>query len=214
MLENVLQRYLTNSEDIKKYLYKFPLLPGAHVLGEFNFHTIEASIVIPPIPKSGLYCFVFCDILSEGLEVKYNSVRCTIYEHKKEVYQCNVGGRRGELISDHVVLQCWCDNYKLVEVGNESGSGDHYNLSFEFKFKHYVDDKVQWSTKGIKGCGVLPVYGLEQSLRLDGPNSTRAQNFELQSMVQVFDETDQPLKFENEDNQQHCVIPPKKRMRN
>jgi len=113
MLENVLQRYLTNSEDIKKYLYELPFLPGANVLSEFDFHTIEASIVIPPIPKSGLYCFVFCVILSEGLDVKYNSVRCTVYEYKKEVYQCYVGGRRGELISDHVVLQCWCDNYKL-----------------------------------------------------------------------------------------------------
>jgi len=51
-------------------------------------------------------------------------------------------------------------------------------------------------------------------LRLDGPNSTRAQIVELQSMVQVFDETDQPLKFENEDGQQHCLTPPKKRMMN
>jgi hypothetical protein len=137
-------------------------LLGSQVPCEFDFHTTEASIVIPPMSKCGLCCFVFCIILSEGININYGDILCTIYEHNKHVDECDVFYVRGRLISDHVLLSCWYDIYKLVEVGSARG-GDHYNLSFEFKFKHYVDDKVQWSTKGIMGCGVFPMYGLEHS---------------------------------------------------
>ncbi|XP_012571759.1 disease resistance protein RPV1-like [Cicer arietinum] len=227
MLENMLHRQHTNSGYISNYVHELSVLPGAHVPGEFDFHKTEASIAIPHIPKFGLSAFIFCVILSEGLNVNYENVRCTIYEHGKEVHQCNVRCGSGTLISDHVLLNCWCDNSKSVELGSESG-GDHYNLSFEFK--HYVYEEKLWSTKGIKGCGVISVYGLELKLGMDGKNSSRDDIIELQSNDQVSDESDQHLKFDidelqhrafgaevrgsddkNEDDQQQLLIPPKKR---
>jgi hypothetical protein len=210
--------------------------PGAQVPYEFRYHTTEASIVIPNIPKYGLACFIVCIILSEGLYVTDydSSINCTIYENKKLVHTFFEGvGASGTLISDHVLLLSLSyDNFKSVEVGSES-QGDHYNLSFEFKYKGY-DDEKRWSTKGIKGCGIIPIHGLEHSLGLDGRNNSGVEIVELQSSVQVFDESDQHLKFhidelqhqvvgpgaevggstnENEYDRQQLLIPPKKRRR-
>jgi hypothetical protein len=78
----------------------------------------------------------------------------------------NTFGKAKTLILDHVLLCSWIgENYNLVDMGNES---DHYNLSFEFKHlvpggEYASDDEEEWSSKGIKGCGVFPVYGLEHS---------------------------------------------------
>ncbi|GAU42898.1 hypothetical protein TSUD_232090 [Trifolium subterraneum] len=63
--------------------------------------------------------------------------------------------------------------------GNES---DHYNLLFEFKVEDH-DDKKQRSTKGIKGCGVIPVYDLEHSLQLDGRSGVEI--VELPSRINI-----------------------------
>jgi hypothetical protein len=116
-------------------------------------------------------------------------------------------------------------------MGNES---DHYNLSFEFKHlvpngEYASDDKwsskvmEEWSSKGIKGCGVFPVYGLEHSgVEInelsheseideseidenveDESESDRVGIVELQFTfsAQVSDESDQHLKFDIDDSQ-------------
>jgi hypothetical protein len=106
-------------------------------------------------------------------------------------------------------------------MGNES---DHYNLSFEFKHlvpngEYASDDKwsskvmEEWSSKGIKGCGVFPVYGLEHSgveinelsheSEIDESESDRVGIVELQFTfsAQVSDESDQHLKFDIDDSQ-------------
>ncbi|KEH29387.1 putative TIR domain, P-loop containing nucleoside triphosphate hydrolase [Medicago truncatula] len=206
MLENILHRLHINYGHRSNNLDDFSFLPGTKVPCEFDFQTIEASIVIPPIPKHGLGCFVFCIVLSKGLNVKYDSVCCTIYEHRKKVHQWDIDcGSTGTLFLDHVLLICWCGNKKLVEVRSESG-GEHYNLSFEFKFKHYVDDKETWSTKGIKGCGIFPVYGLEHNLGLNGRSNRRVEIVELQSNAQVSDESDQHSQFDIDELQHRTTI--------
>ncbi|KAK2442691.1 hypothetical protein QL285_013866 [Trifolium repens] len=165
-------------------------LPGGQVPSEFKFQTTKASIDIPHIPKSGLYGFIFCIVLSEGLNFRKQRVGCTIYEHGKEILDLkklfvieNTFGKTKTLILDHVLLCSWIvDSYRLVNMGNES---DHYyNLSFEFK--HLVPGgeyasvgKEEWSTLGIKGCGVFPVYGI-----------SRVDIFELQSSSQFSHESD------------------------
>jgi len=127
MLENMLHRLRINYGHRSNNLGDLSFLPGSQVPCEFDFHTTEASIVIPPMSKSGLCCFVFCIILSEGININYGDIFCTIYEHNKHVDECDVFYARGRLISDHVLLSCWYDIYKLVEVGSARG-GDHYNL--------------------------------------------------------------------------------------
>jgi hypothetical protein len=105
-------------------------------------------------------------------------------------------------------------------MGNES---DHYNLSFEFKHldpkrMYYPYGMEEWSSKGIKGCGVFPVYGLEHSgVEInelsheseidenveDESESDRVGIVELQFTfsAQVSDESDQHLKFDIDDSQ-------------
>nr|AHG28996.1 NBS-LRR protein [Cicer arietinum] len=185
MLENMLHKLHTKSiQDRSNDFYEISFIPGGQVPREFDFHTTETSIVIPPIPKFGLSAFIFCIILSEGLNVSYNGVYCTIYERGKQVQKCYVGGRV-TLISDHVMLSCQYVNDELVELGSESGD-DHYNLSFEFKYYVDEDDGEFWSTKGIKGCGIFPVYDLKLRLELDGRIIGRDEIVELQSSAQSY----------------------------
>jgi hypothetical protein len=94
----------------------------------------------------------------------------------------NTFGKAKTLILDHVLLCSWIgENYNLVDMGNES---DHYNLSFEFKHlvpggEYASDDEEEWSSKGIKGCGVFPVYSI-----------SGVDIFELQSSSQFSHESD------------------------
>ncbi|WJX32895.1 hypothetical protein P8452_21171 [Trifolium repens] len=150
-------------------------LPGGQVPCEFDYQTTKASIDIPPIPKPGLCGFIFCIVLSKGFNCYGQRVDCTIYEHGKEIlhlkklFVIDNTFRNGEaetLILDHVLLCSGSGgNYKLVNMGNES---DHYSLSFEFKHldpkqMYYDYGMEEWSSKGIKGCGVFPVYALKHS---------------------------------------------------
>jgi hypothetical protein len=105
-------------------------------------------------------------------------------------------------------------------MGNES---DHYNLSFEFKHLdpkrvYYPEGMEEWSSKGIKGCGVFPVYGLEHrrveivelqsssqfshESDIDESESDRVDIVELKFTfsAQVSDESDQHLKFDIDDS--------------
>jgi hypothetical protein len=199
MLENMLDRLCSNYGRRSNNISDYSFLSGSKVPRDFGFQTTEASIVIPPIPKSGLCCLMFCIILSEGVNVDCDHVHCTIYERNKEVVECDVFCGRGKLISDHVLLSCWYSNDKLMEVRNEN-EGDDYKFSFEFK--HYVPEEKPWSTKGIKGCGVIPVYGLEHNLELDGRSHSRVELVELQST----ESSAQISKNGNEDDQQQLVI--------
>jgi hypothetical protein len=79
------------------------------------------------------------------------------------------------------------------------------------------DDEEEWSSKGIKGCGVFPVYGisgvdifeLQSSSQfshesdIDESESDRVDIVELQFTFsgQVSDESDQHLKFDIDDSQ-------------
>ncbi|KAK2388576.1 disease resistance protein RPV1 [Trifolium repens] len=217
-------------------------LPGGQVPCEFDYQTTKASIDIPPIPKSGLCGFIFCIVLSKGLiNFRQQRVDCTIYEHGKEILYLKElfvihdtfgNGEAETLILDHVFLCSWSgDNYNLVNMGNES---DHYNLSFEFnhldpKGMYYHYGMEEWSSKGIKGCGVFPVYALKHNgveiVELqssaqfshesdideseidenveDDSESDRVEIVELQftSSAQVSDESDQHLKFDIDDSQ-------------
>ncbi|WJX32896.1 hypothetical protein P8452_21172 [Trifolium repens] len=184
---NILHEFYSNRKDIC-------YLPGGQVPCEFDYQTTKASIDIPPIPKSGLCGFIFCIVLSKGFNCYGQRVDCTIYEHGKKILDLdevfvieNTLGKAETLILDHVLLCSWSgDNYKLVNMGNES---DHYNLSFEFK--HSNIQTFEWSSEGIKGCGVFPVYGLEHSLRLDADRSSSGVEIvELQSSAQVSRESE------------------------
>jgi len=209
ILENMLHRLpIKNYED---GLYLRYLLPGAEVPREFDFYTREASVVLPPIQKSGSFRFVCCVILSEGLNLTTDEVGCTIYDHGVKVVQLDCISRgiaSGTLISDHVFLVCcsWLENDYFARVDNN----DHYTLSFEFKVKHYVDGGEQVSTKGIKGCGVIPLYDLEHGSGVDGSTSSKVEIVELPFNAQV--SSDEFHVDENEDAQQQ-LLPPKKRKR-
>jgi hypothetical protein len=65
MLNRLCNTYGRRSNNISDYSF----LSGAKVPSDFGFQTTEASIVIPPIPKSGLCCLMFCIILSEGVSM-------------------------------------------------------------------------------------------------------------------------------------------------
>jgi hypothetical protein len=138
MFENMLYRLPIKNFKTKGF---FCLLPGAEIPCEFDFSTTEASIVLPPIPKCGLSYFVFCVILSEGLNLSCYDVCVNIYDHGEKVVHWTgmYGGfLSGTLISDHVFLVCEYCNSASVD-------NDHYTLSFEVKTKpyYYYDDKAE-----------------------------------------------------------------------
>ncbi|PNY08510.1 disease resistance protein (TIR-NBS-LRR class) [Trifolium pratense] len=147
LLENMLVIFSEYSYDADEGVDDFSFLPGAQVPSKFDFQTTEASISIPPIPKSDLHGFIFCIILSEGFNVYHHSLHCTIFEHGKEV------DRR-------------------------------------------LNEQYWWSTDGIKGCGVLPVYAVACELALDGSSIISKEIGKLKSSAQDFDEFD--LLLEND----------------
>ncbi|KAK2442710.1 disease resistance protein RPV1 [Trifolium repens] len=200
---NILHRFHFSKDSdtgFKKEYYplKVCYLPGGQVPCEFDYQTTKASIDIPPFPKCGLCGFIFCIVLSKGFNFRQQRVDCTIYEHGKEILYLKElfvihdtfgNGEAETLILDHVLLCSWSDgdNYKMMNMGNES---DHCNLSFEFKhldpkrmYYHPIGSE-EWSSTGIKGCGIFPVYALKHSLGLDGRSSSRDEIDELQSLIE------------------------------
>ncbi|KAL5077372.1 hypothetical protein RYX36_016356 [Vicia faba] len=207
LLENTVEAVSNNYHGESEGADAFSILPGAQVPCMFDFQTIEASISIPLIPKSDLCGFIFCVILSEGFSPYFDSVHCIIFEHDKEVDRHRmVLDDLGTLISDHVLIS-W-----LYYDREESGSYGFFNLSFRFVFQGYKE-QIWWSTEGIKGCGVLPVYSLKHKLELDGGSSVTNNIVELKlkSAVQDSDDSDWNMKNEikvrssnneNEDDQE------------
>ncbi|XP_058755709.1 disease resistance protein RUN1-like [Vicia villosa] len=196
--------------------------PGGEVPSEFYFHTTKDSIVIPPIPKYGLYGFVFCIILSEEVANQLWEVLCIIYQHTQEIDRYSKCFWEGTLISDHVLIGCiGCYNSDWVKAGMES-EGHHYNLSFQFIYRGSEGMRTGW----VKSCGIIPVYDLKHSFALDGRISG-VEIVEIQSNAQLSDHSDdchghlkfdinesQPQKIgaENEDGQQQLIIPPTENM--
>ncbi|XP_058787993.1 disease resistance protein RPV1-like isoform X2 [Vicia villosa] len=186
LLENTVQTFSDDPLIVNGGGLYYSFLPGAQVPCQFDFQTTEASITIPPIPKSGLCGFIFCVILSEGFHAHLHSLGpldCIIFEDDKEVDRRHIGlNYPGKLISDHVLI-CW-HHYNR----QESGSYAFCNLSFQFVFLGQKE-QMWWSTEGIKGCGVLPVYSSKHKLKLDG--SSRVTNkiveLKLKSTVQDSD---------------------------
>jgi len=136
----------------------FSFLPGAQVPLYFDFRTIRASITILPIPKSDLLGFVFCILFSEGFTVNHHALHCIIFECGKEVDRLRISlDYLRTLISDHVLIRWHGYNRQ------ENGSYDTCNLSFQFILQG-PNEELEWSTEGIKGCGVGPVYENDSSI--------------------------------------------------
>ncbi|KEH34070.1 disease resistance protein (TIR-NBS-LRR class) [Medicago truncatula] len=166
-LENIVQIFSkdpfhANKDVNNRSYYDVYFLPGAQVPRKFDFQTMKASITIPPIPKYNLSGFVFCTILSKGFHDLNHPLHCVIFEHGKEVDKCIlvVYEYNGTLISDHVLI-CWHPYNRRKHGSNDC------NLSFQFMHQDF-NEELWWSTEGIKGCGVLPVYNLEHKSNLDG----------------------------------------------
>ncbi|XP_058788001.1 TMV resistance protein N-like [Vicia villosa] len=195
LLENMVQTFSGDPLHVDEGDNHLSFLPGAQVPCQFDFQTTEASITIPPIPKSDLRGFIFCVILSEGFHAllhSLGSLHCIIFEHDKEVDRRHIFlNHLGTLISDHVLI-CW-QYYNR----QESGSYAFCNLSFRFVFLGQKD-QMWWSTEGIKGCGVLPVYSLKHKLEVDGGSSVTNNivDLKLKSTVQDSDDSDCNMKNE------------------
>ncbi|CAK8566892.1 unnamed protein product [Lathyrus sativus] len=227
ILENMLHNrtHLHNNWKVPIYCMNLCFSPGAQVPREFNFHTTEASIDIPPILKYGLCGFVICIILPKRADFTYSHISFTINQ-LNEIIDHKEWSLYGKLISDHVLLG-WigCYSSHWMKVGSESG-GYHYNLSFKFNCVRGWEGKT-W----IKGCGVIPVYDLKHSFVLDGRTSG-VEIVEIQPGAQLSDDDandikvlddchghskfdidesqDQEIGAENEDHQQQLIILPTK----
>ncbi|RHN67383.1 hypothetical protein MtrunA17_Chr3g0102151 [Medicago truncatula] len=183
---------LENSKDMST------ITLSAQIPRKFDFQTTKASITIPPIPKSNLSGFIFCTIVSKCFHVHNLPLNCVIFEHGKEVDRCFVihDAYIGALISDHVLI-CW-HPYNRQKLGSND-----CNLSFQFMHQD-LNEELWWSTEGIKGCGILPVYNLEHKSDLDGREIGK-----LKFSAQYSDRCEGiSSNNENEDDQKHpcCSI--------
>lgn len=178
MLENILHKLHTidnEGDRICDTNFGFTFLPGDHVPDKFGFLTRESSIVIPIDPKCKLSALIFCIILSGRYGDYYESVCCDCFQNGKIIFNWDQVVSAEMLTEDHVLLssftEIWCFE-RLDWTMNES-EGDHCSISCEFMCR--ANEAEEWSTDGIKGCGVLPVYSLE------------SESVELQPIVQVSD---------------------------
>ncbi|KEH34061.1 disease resistance protein, putative [Medicago truncatula] len=120
----------------------------------------------------------------------------------KEVDRCRISCKYlGTLISDHVLI-CWNGYNK-----QETGSHDFCNLSFQFLLQGQKE-QLWWSTEGIKGCGVLPVYDLKSESELYVISSSREEivKSKLKSSAQDSGEFDFDLKNDIDDSQEKLKV--------
>jgi hypothetical protein len=184
LLENMLQTFSKDPPD--KDVKAISFLPGQQVPCMFDFQQMETSITILPIPKSDLCWFIFCTILSEGLDFDNYDLHCIIFEQEKEVDRRRIShDYHGTLISDHVLI-CW-----HAYDRHESESSDFCNLSFQFILQG-CNEKLWWTTEWIKECGILPVYALNHELELNG--GSNISELKLKSKAQDTDESNWHLK--------------------
>ncbi|CAJ2668529.1 unnamed protein product [Trifolium pratense] len=154
--------------------YQSVIFPGGHVPKRFSFHSEEnhhhgstSSVTISHLPESGLYGLVFCIILSESID-QYRYVQCSVYQNSKRIGVKSASLRNlvMHLVTDHVFLwyldiKSGAQNISLNSQIQESGAWDNpCNISFEFSLEN---EEGEWSTERIKGCGVFPLYHLQEA---------------------------------------------------
>ncbi|CAJ2651357.1 unnamed protein product [Trifolium pratense] len=161
--------------------YQSVIFPGGHVPKRFSFHSEEnhhhgstSSVTIRHLPEHGLYGLVFCIVLSESID-QYRYAQCSIYQNSKRigVKSASLLNLVMHLVTDHVFL--WyldvgsgAKNISLHSQIQESGAWDNpCNISFEFSLEN---EEGEWSTERIKGCGVFPLYHLEESNNFEEMN--------------------------------------------
>ncbi|CAK8566866.1 unnamed protein product [Lathyrus sativus] len=142
--------------------------PGSHVPKRFSYqhhHNGSTSeVTIKHLPESGLYGLVFCLVLS-GSNDNYGMVQFSVNQNSK-----NIGGkatslRNLHLATDHVFLwyfdvKTGAKHISLHSQIEESGAWDYpYDISFQFSLEN---EEGEWSTKRIKGCGIFPLYHLQE----------------------------------------------------
>jgi len=189
MLENILHKlHTTDSEENRWHdiNFGFTFLPGNHVPHEFDYFTRESSIVIPLDPECNLSALIFCFILSGRDGSYYHSLCCNFNQNGKIIFDWDEVVRAEMFTGDHVLLSCIIEIWDFEMLDYES---DHCNISCEFMCR--ANEEEEWSTDGIKGCGVHPVYSLDHSLGLDG--RSRDEIVELQSGAQSPNVSDQHL---------------------
>ncbi|RHN67392.1 putative TIR domain, winged helix-turn-helix DNA-binding domain-containing protein [Medicago truncatula] len=202
LIKNKAQKFCEDpSIEHEGVIRPFSFMPGAQIPLNFDFQTIKASITILPIAKSDLCGFIFCILFSEGFTVNHHVLHCIIFECGKEVDRRRIRfNYLGTLISDHVLMR-W-HGYNI----QESGSYD-CNLSFKFILQG-PNEELWWSTEGIKGCGVIPVYALERELEGGGSSIISKEIGKLKSIAQDSDVSIaiggevRSSNNENEDNQE------------
>jgi len=190
MLKNMSYNLDINNKH-KPYIYS--LVPGAQVPCKFDYYTEETSIVIPHIPKNGLYYFLFYIIFSDNFSPGEDYVEATMEEHGMKVFEMDLTEEieMREIIksdkiikSDHVWVTCRSNIDDYFDMFEDTALGDHLSLSLKFKSL----DKGK--TSGIKGLGVTPRYRSHHRLRLDGSRSSRVEIVELQPGAQFPNESD------------------------
>nr|KYP60431.1 TMV resistance protein N [Cajanus cajan] len=176
--QGLVLQHMLQSHVHQQYLYNpvyfdggYFIFPGDHVFNECELLTTKSSINIPSLPKSHLWGYIFCIILSEGL-VSDHQVFCSIYQDDILVgcdHRRFIGCEN--LISDHVLF--WYHNVskfrRLSEVYDPFS-----NMAFIFEFNGNKDT--------IKGCGVFPVYATASGFNLmeifDNESQQRANGVE------------------------------------
>jgi len=153
--------------------------PGSQVPKQFifrseeNYHRCSTSAVtVGHLPESGLYGFVFCLVLSKSND-KYRGVQCNIDQNSKDIGGKATSLGNLHLVRDHVFL--WYLDIRGAathislhgQIQKRGGWDNPYNMSFQFSLEN---EEGEWSTERIIGCGVLPLYHLEEFDNYDEMN--------------------------------------------
>lgn len=142
--------------------------PGTHVPKRFSFRSHQGSasaVTVRPLPESGLYGFVFCLVLSKSND-EYRAVQCNIYQNSKYIGGKATSLGNLHLVMDHVFLwyldiRSGATHISLHgQIERRGGWHNPHNMSFQFSLEN---EEGEWSTERIIGCGVLPLYHLEES---------------------------------------------------
>ncbi|XP_029127501.1 disease resistance-like protein DSC1 isoform X2 [Cajanus cajan] len=184
-------------------------LPISHVPDSFSFHAEAASVTIPHLPLSDLCGLIFCVFLSQSPpHGKYVYVDCFIYKNSEKIDGRGASLGDQNLILDHVFLW-FVDTAKfgddsLARRLQKGEACDSSNVSFEFLVE---DEDGEWSTKGIKGCGIYPIYASEQKgLEVEfGDSSRDIVELELKSSNDIDELQVKGSKHDNEDDQTEKV---------
>ncbi|KAL5076277.1 hypothetical protein RYX36_015261 [Vicia faba] len=157
--------------------------PGAHVPKRFSYKGSTSEVNIKHLPESGLYGLVFCLVLS-GSNDKYGIVQFSVNQNTKKIGGKATSLRNLHLVMDHVFLwyldiRSGAKHISLHSQIEESGAWDNpCDISFQFSLEN---EEGEWSTKRIRGSGVLPLYHLQESLETNDLHLEPKPELELDS---------------------------------